>query len=256
MKFFIALLAITFFSCNQSENKKEERLNSLPKDSTQILQSENGIAVNMIDSYQVTDTLNDFILFPLKINNAKPEEETASSYSKQRNEGDLFWNVVFLNYKTNETTLLEPNKKILIGGYNVEYYSSNWGSTPKPTGIIESAKQTNYIFYTVYTDDFNNDKKLGTDDPAYFFISNEDGSNFKQVSPLNVSILQKTFPKNNSFLLLEGLKDSNNDKIFNAKDEKVYYKINMADSLFKSQEIFSPMYKLSLKKLFDKNWKN
>jgi hypothetical protein len=30
----------------------------------------------------------------------------------------------------------------------------------------------------------------------------------------------------------------------------------MSDSLLKPQEIFSPAYKLSLKKLFDKNWKN
>jgi hypothetical protein len=255
MKVFIAMLAIIIFGCNQPKNKKEETLNNSPKDSTQVLQSENGIALNLIDEYQVTDTLNDFILFPLKIYNAKTDEETVASYSKQRNEGNLFWNVVFLNYKTNETTLLEPNKKILIGGYNVEYYS-NWGSKAMPVGMIESAKQTKSIFYTVYTDDFNNDKKLGTDDPAYFYISNEDGTNFRQVSPPNVSILQKTFPKNNSILLLKGLRDSNNDKIFDDKDEKVYYKINMSDSLLKPQEIFSPAYKLSLKKLFDKNWKN
>jgi hypothetical protein len=254
MKIFIPVIFIVICSCNAAENKKNEVPGTSLQDSAKILQTPSGKTINLIDGYQVTDTVNDYILFPLQIKDAKAEEESALGFSKQRGEGSLYWNVVFYNYKTNEPKLLEPTKKILIGGYSFNYYR-NYSSNTVSAGSIETHKETPYIFYTVYSDDYNADKKLGTDDPAYFYVSNDDGSNFKQVSPQNISITQKTFPKNNSFLLLEGLKDSNNDKKFDADDEKVYYKVNMTDSALKAEEIFNPSFKISLKKLFDKNWK-
>ncbi len=254
MKIFIPIIFIVICSCNVTENKKNEVPGKALQDSSKILQTPSGKTINLIDGYQVTDTVNDYILFPLQIKDAKDEEEPALSFSKQRGEGSLYWNVVFYNYKTSESKLLEPTKKILIGGYSFDYYSS-YPNNAVSAGSIETHKETPYIFYTVYSDDYNRDKKLGTDDPAYFYVSNDDGSNFKQVSPQNISITQKTFPKNNSFLLLEGLKDSNNDKKFDSDDEKVYYKVNMTDTALKVEEIFNPSFKISLKKLFDKNWK-
>ncbi len=255
MKIFTPLLLITIiYSCKPRGDKKETFPANPLQDSSQILQGKDGTAINLIDGYQVADTVNDFVLFPLKVEDAKATEESSFGYSKRGGEGSLFWNVIFYNYKTKELNLLAPQQKILIGGYNFDYYSSTWDKS-FAAGHIETNKQTPYIFYTVYTDDFNNDKKLGTDDPAYFYVSRGDGSNFKQVSPNNISILQKTFPKNNSFLILEGLKDSNNDKKFTGEDEKVYYQVNMADSSLKAEEIFTASFKVSLKKLFDKNWK-
>lgn len=190
----------------------------------------------------------------MEVKNAKDKEESASLFSKERGEGNLYWNIIFHNYKTGENTFLEPEKKILIGGYNFNGSYSSGDSYS--SGKIETYKQSPYIFYTVYTDDYNNDKKLGTNDPAYFFVSNPNGSGFKQVSPPGISITQKTFPKNNSILLLSGIRDINNDKKFNEDDEKVYYKVNMADSSFKTEEIFNQAFKIKLKKLFDKNWRN
>ncbi len=255
MKKFIPLLLILIYSCNANENKPKQGTTPT-NDTTPVLQTLDGVAINLVEGYQVTDTLNDYVLFPLQIKDAKGKEESFSSYSKERGEGALYWNVIFYNYKTNESALLEPNKKILIGGYNVyDNYYGSYNRKSTAVGHIETAKYSSYIFYTVYIDDYNGDKKLSTDDPAYFFISNNDGSNFRQVSPDNISVTQKTFPKNNSFLLLEGLKDANNDKKFNADDEKVFYKIDMADSSLKPQEIFSSAFKVELKKLFDRNWK-
>jgi hypothetical protein len=250
MKYFIPVLLIIIFSCNSGANNKQVASDT-PEDSTQILQTVNGEAINLIGGYQVTDTSNDYILFPLQVKDAKDKEESVTLYSKERGEGNMYWNIIFYNYKTGENLLLEPEKKILLGGYNLDGYSGNIYAK----GKVETHKQTPYIFYTVYTDDYNNDKKLGTSDPAYFFVSNADGSAFKQVSPPNISITQKSLPKNNSFLLLEGLKDSNNDKKFNENDEQVYYKVNMADSSLKTEEVFNSSFKIKLKKLFDKNWK-
>ncbi len=252
MKYFIPVLLTIILSCNADGNKKQHEPNKPVQDSSQILQTANGDAINLIGGYEVTDTANDYILFPLHIKDAKDKEESAIGFSKRSGEGNMYWNIVFHNYKTGESNLLEPEKKILIGGYNVgDYYGKTYTS-----GRVETYKQTPYIFYTVYTDDYNADKKLGTDDPAYFFISNADGSGFKQLSPTGISITQKNFPKNNPFLLLSGIRDSNNDKKFDADDEQVYYKVNMADSAFKTEEIFNTSFKIKLKKLFDKNWKN
>jgi len=254
MKHFIPFLLVCIFSCHAGDNKKQQASIAPAQDSTQILQTKDGEAINLISGYEVTDTINDYILFPLQIENAKDKEESVSLYSKERGEGSMYWNIIFHNYKTSENTLLEPGKKILIGGYdyNNGYYSSDSYSA----GKVETYKQSRYVFYTVYTDDYNDDKKLGRSDPAYFFISNPDGSGFKQVSPPGISITQKAFPKNNPFLLLSGIRDSNKDKKFDANDELVYYKVNMADSTFKTEEIFNQTFKIKLKKLFDKNWKN
>jgi hypothetical protein len=254
MKYFIPLILTLIFSCNAGDNKKQQTPNTPAQDSAQILQTANGDAINLIGGYTVTDTSNDYILFPLLVRDAKNKDESVSLYSKERGDGTMYWNIIFHNYKTGENSLLEPEKKILIGGYNLNsgYYSSESYSV----GEVETYKQSPYIFYTVYTDDYNGDKKLGTNDPAYFYISNPDGSGFKQVSPPNISITQKTFPKNTPFLLLSGIRDSNNDKKFDADDEQVYYKVNMTDSAFKAEEIFNTSFKIKLKKLFDKNWKN
>ena len=252
MKYFAPVLLIILFSCNE---KKEQPSNLTPaQDSAQILKTPDGAAINLISGYEITDTANDYILFPLQVKDAKDKEESVRLYSKEGGNGAMYWNIIFHNYKTGENTLLEPEKKILIGGYNYNegYYSRDSYSA----GKVDTYKQSFYIFYTVYTDDYNGDKKLGTSDPAYFFVSNPDGSGFKQVSPPGISITQKEFPKNNSMLLLSGIRDSNKDKKFDSDDEQVYYKVNMADSLFKTEEIFNQPFKIKLKKLFDKNWKN
>lgn len=253
MKTLIPVLTLFIFSCNAGGNKKQQAPNTPVQDSAQILQTADGTAINLIGGYEVTDTSNDYILFPLQVKDAKDNEESAIGYSKRAGEGSMYWNIIVHNYKTGEHNLLEPEKKVLIGGYNLN--SGYYDSKSYSSGRVETYKQSAYIFYTVYTDDYNDDKKLGTDDPAYFFISNADGSGFKQVSPHNISITQKEFPKNNPLLLLSGIRDSNKDKKFDADDEQVYYKVNMADSSFKAEEIFSQSFKIKLKKLFDKNWK-
>lgn len=251
MKYAIPALLIILFSCNSGSNTKPETPNIPVQDSAQVLITADGKAINLIDDYEVTDTANEYILFPLLVKDAKDKEESVIGYSKRSGEGNLYWNIIFHNYKTGEHLLLEPERKILIGGYSfTDYYDITYSE-----GVVEKHKQTPYIFYTVYTDDYNADKKLGTDDPAYFFISNPDGTGFKQVSPPNISITQKRFPKNIPFLLLSGIRDSNNDKKFDAGDEQVYYKVNMSDSTFKVEEIFSTPFKIKLKNLFDKNWK-
>ncbi len=255
MKKLIPLILLIIYSCSNKE-KQSQQLVTPTNDSTQFLQTPSGARINLINDYQVTDTANDYILFPLQVADAKDKEESSSMFSKRGGEGGLYWNVIFHNYKTNQSTLLEPTKKILIGGYAFQSgYYGRIGKELNEVGRIETNKKTPFIFYTIYIDDYNNDKILSTEDPAYFFISNIDGSGFKQVSPSNICITNKSFPKNNSILLLEGLKDVNNDRKFNTDDEKVFYKVDMADSSLKVQEVFSTAFKVELKKLFDKNWK-
>ncbi len=252
MKYFIPVLLTILFSCNSGRNKKQQTPNIPALDSAQILQTAEGNAINLIGDYLVTDTTDDYILFPLQVKDAKDKEESVIGYSKRSGEGHLYWNIIFHNYKTGGNNLLEPERKILIGGYDIKGY---YNRDSYAAGNVETYRQSPYIFYTVYTDDYNGDDKLGTNDPAYFFISNADGTGFKQVSPPGISIKQKVFPKNNPFLLLSGIRDSNNDKKFDEDDEQVFYKVNMADTTFKVEEIFSSSFKIKLKKLFDKNWK-
>lgn len=254
MKYLIPVFLITIISCNVADNKNQQSPNVPILDSSRILQTADGTSINLVDGFEVTDTANDYILFPLELKNAKDAEESASLFSKERGDGNLYWNILFHNCKTGEHRLLEPERKILIGGYS--FKNSYSGGNSYSSGQLETYKQSPYIFYTVYTDDYNADKKLGTSDPAYLFVSNPDGSGFKQVSPSGISVTGKSFPKNNSTLIITGIKDSNKDKKFNKDDEQVFYKVDMADSLFKTEEIFNQSFKIKLKELFDKNWRN
>lgn len=252
MKYFSPFILILFFSCNNRAKEKQPAPTTVVQDSAQVLQAADGTQINLINDYQVTDTANDYILFPLQVNDAKDKTESFSLYSKERGEGSLYWNIIFHNYKTGENNLLEPQKKILIGGYE---YRSSYSRDAYAAGKVETFHQTSYIMYTVYSEDYNGDKKLGTNDPAYVFISNPDGTGFKQISPYGISIMQKDFPKNKQLLLLKGIADSNKDKKFNEEDEQVFYQIDMADSSFKAIEVFNQAFKIKLKNLFDKNWK-
>jgi hypothetical protein len=254
MKNLVPFLFIIFYSCNNKQSDKTPSQTNTNHDTTTVLQSPSGEAINIVDNFETMDTISNYVLFPLEVKDAKTSDESVLNYSKGRGEGRLFWNIIFYNYQTNETKLLEPTKKILIGGYNFEEYKSYWDKS-YAAGHLETNRFTPYIFYTVYVDDYNNDKKLTTADPSYIYISKNDGSNFMSISPSNINITQKFFPKNNSFLLLKGLKDSNGDKKFNDTDEIVYYKVNIADSIPKPQEIFNAAFKIELKKLFDTNWK-
>lgn len=252
MKYFIPFILVLIYSCKNNANQKQPAKNTTVNDSAQVLQAGNGAQINLFNGYLVTDTANEYILFPLQVKDAKDKEESSRLYSKENDNGAMYWNIIFHNYKTGQNNLLEPTKKILIGGYDFkDYYSRD----AYAAGKVETFHQTSYIMYTVYSEDYNADKKLGTNDPAYVFISNPDGTGFKQISPSGISIIQKDFPKNKQLLLLKGIVDSNKDKKFNEEDEQVYYQIDMADSSFKAIEVFNQTFKIKLKNLFDKNWK-
>jgi hypothetical protein len=256
MRYLLVAISIGLIYCNNNRVPANNTVSPNTQDTLSVLQDASGQAINLINDLETIDTLNDYILFPLEVQNAKAESESLLGYSKGRGEGRMFWNIVFYNYKTKALKLLEPDKKILLGGYQLDDYKSYWRKFNNvAAGSVETNKFTPYIFYTVYADDFNEDKKLTTDDPAYIYISKEDGSNFIRISPANVHITQKSYPKNNGNLLLKGLKDSNGDKQLNSNDEIVFYEVNMQDSLPTPREIMNTNFKLELKKLFDKNWK-
>lgn len=169
------------------------------------------------------------------------ESDRASSYKSMPNG---YWNIIFLNSKTNTYHLLSENKMI-IRSYNQKYGSDN-------TERISQTK--NYIFYSITSDDFDKDKKLTENDPTYLFISDKEGKKFKQLSPDNYDVVNWQYLKSVNKIVMACKKDSDKNNKFDDEDEIAIFEIDTTSEMG-PKEVFSAEFKNHLKILFDRDWK-
>lgn len=156
---------------------------------------------------------------------------------------DQHWNILFLDTSNNVQHLL-TDKKILINSYNYKYNQENGLTIPY---------KSKYIFYTVKSEDFNQDKVLTQDDPDYLFVSDKQGNNFRQISPKNMHIgAWKLLP--NDKVVMTAYRDSNTNKEFDEQDESGIYEV-IIGSNETPKEIINPNTKELIKKLYARDWK-
>ncbi|MBI2271332.1 MAG: hypothetical protein HYU69_13395 [Bacteroidetes bacterium] len=184
---------------------------------------------------------SDYILFPLTAGETT-DGGLLDSRDYKESQTD-YWNIIFYNKKTGKHHLLDDKKKMLIHSYdnrNSDY------SIP-----LQISKK---IFYTITTLDCNGDNKYNREDPAYLFVSDTDGKNFRQLTPDNYSLYSWQIIKNSNTIIMILTKDSDNNKKYEADDEKVAMSIDLSSDR-PAQEVFSNDFKAKLKDLFDTNWK-
>ena len=235
-------LALALFSCTSKND-------SLPQGSdTPITVADSLTIVNdpktnlnvQMNSFTEIDS-SGILLFPLSvIENKERSGLTISSYKEIPN--NEYWNMAFLNTKTNEYHLLSENKMLISSyKYNIEGY--------------EKAKVLDQkIFYNIKTTDYNKDKLINEKDPTYLFVSDKKGYNFKQISPSNYNFIRWQYIDSSNKIILTLQKDTYKDNLFNEKDETVMYEVN-ASFEKDATEIFSIDFKNKLKVLFDRDWK-
>ena len=68
---------------------------------------------------------------------------------------------------------------MLISSFDIKYSSGD---------NVDIAFSKRNIFYKVSVDDYNQDKKLTSDDPEYLFVSDKEGNNFRQISPTGYNL--------------------------------------------------------------------
>lgn len=240
--FLSAFLFLISCGQNKQEHPIQTSADSTKVDTVAILNDPKNNLNIQTNKFSEIDS-SGILIFPLSVSvTSSREERNYSSYSGPPNN---YWNIIFLNSKTNKYKLLSE-KKMLISNYDITYGShSDKGNAAK----------CDYIFYTITSEDYNKDKILNDDDPQYLFISDRDGNNFRQISPSNYDLHNWSFIKSSNKIIMTVRKDSNKDNHFNDKDEVTTFEVEPNKDT-EPREVFSTDLKSKLKILYDRDWKH
>jgi hypothetical protein len=239
----ILILSAVFIltSCGQNaQHQNHQNIDSTVVDSVAVLNDPKNNLNIQTNSFTEIDS-SGILVFPLSMGES---ERDGGSLSYKEMPSNTFWNIIFFNSKTSEYHLLSE-RKMLIGSYDFKYSSNDY---------IDIAQTKKFIFYTVATDDYNKDKKLTNEDPKYLFITNKEGNNFRQISPVNYDLNNWQFIKSSSKVIMTVKKDSDKNNKFDDKDEVSTFEIDLEKGT-EAKEIFTIDFKNKMKILFDRDWK-
>ncbi len=228
-----------FIACTQNKEQQQDTTNAVTDSVTVINDPKNNLNIQT-NSFSEIDS-SGILMFPLSMAETRRD---GGSFSYKEMPSNNYWNIIFLNSNTNQQHLLS-DKKMLIINYNAGYSNNN-------NAAIAQTKQ--YIFYTIVTDDYNADKIFSDEDPAYLFISDKEGNNFRQISPSNYDLQNWQFMKSVNKIILTAKKDSDKNNKFDDKDEVTTFEVDIEKETT-STEVFSNEFKNKLKILYNRDWK-
>ena len=238
---FLSVLSLTACSDKNQDVDLQEKIK---KDTTTNSQQIIFAAPQTIDSSHI-------VIYPLILQKESYGSSYGSTSSGQRT---AYWNLIFYNTETQNQNLLATDRKILI-------YSINFGSSSSSSYSSDNlwANGINVykdnIIYTGVAKDYNANKRLDENDPTYLFVSNREGTNFRQISPDNYNINSWEVVKGTTKIIMQGEKDDNRDKAFNENDASVPLVVDL-DSQKPAFEIFKQNFIDSLKHRLVSVWKN
>lgn len=247
---YILFLSTSLFLASSCQQKQQETQNHSKTDITQadslaiLTDPTNTLNIQGMNVMEIDSS--GIMMLPLSLGSDE-SNSNSSSYSYTGN--SRFWNIIFLNSKTNEYHLL-TDKKMLI---NIEKpnFNINYSTGGKMSFIPQSSR---YLFYTVISDDYNMDKSLSQEDPQYLFVSDKEGKHFRQVSPANYDLQHWQFINATNKVLLTLKKDSDKNNLFDSKDELVLFEVEIEKGT-EAKEVLSNDFKKKLKILYGSNWK-
>lgn len=139
-------------------------------------------------------------------------------------------NLVFYNFHTGESySLIDDTIHILSFAIHHEF--------DKPM-----------IFYRVVHKDYNKDQRFNGLDPVSLYISNLDGTQFKQITPSNEHFIDYSYYEATKSLLIKTAIDSNKDLKFLANDETNFRRMDLKEPKF-AKSILSDEMKNTLRGL-------
>jgi len=237
--FLSIILILTSCGQEKQEQTTQQNSNNVVVDSIAIVNDPKNNLNIQTNSFSEIDS-SGILMFPLSMGET---ERDGGSLSYKEMSGNSYWNIAFLNSKTNDYHLLS-DRKMLIDNYDVKYSSNN----------IDIAQTKNHIFYSIITDDYNKDKRLTQDDPNYLFITDKVGNNLRQISPSNYHLQSWEFVKSVNKVIMTVKKDSDKNNKFDEKDEVTTFEFDVNKGS-EAKEIFSQEFKNKLKILYDRDWK-
>jgi len=178
------------------------------------------------------------VIFPV----STPFISRKSSYRSSSYDSDgysNYWNFIFYDIKTGQKKLL-TNKKTSISSFSANL--ENVGPVLKKS-----------VLYEGYDTDYNEDGKINFKDPSQLFISDIDGNSFTRISPINEDLMEYRFVPNTDKIIFRTRRDINNSKKFNAKDENIWYLVDVSTNN-KPIEILNAAERKNIENLYFKQW--
>ncbi|MCE7993423.1 MAG: hypothetical protein HEP71_15660 [Roseivirga sp.] len=176
------------------------------------------------DSYRELDSTS-YLLIPIEWDNSPRvgEIKVAGAGRKQ--------NIFFYDPETEENRFLFDGRMQIIEGYKGHLLNSRYkGDTSKRPLNKE------HIYYSVINQDYNEDKKLDSNDPSYLYMSRFDGTGLIRLTPESYDLQTYRYIERSNIILATLTYDENQDGKFNNNDTAVLYKIDLND-LSKSKEV-------------------
>lgn len=238
--FILTVLFLTACGQNPQQQQTHQNSDSSALDSIAFSNDPNNNLNIQTNGFSEIDSSGIF-MFPLSIG----DSERIGNLSYGDIPDTSYWNIIFLNSKTDSSYFLS-DKKILITNYAFKYGGND---------NIEITQKDRYIFYSIISEDYNKDKILNNKDPKYLYISDRKGNNLRQISPDSCDLQNWQFIKSVNKVLLTVKKDRDKNNKFDYKEEITMFEVDIGNGTDTTKEVFSTEFKNTLKILYDIHWK-
>jgi hypothetical protein len=193
--------------------------------STLFAQKKEEIAFS--DAYQIDNS--EYFLIPRLLDDSNKDQF-------DKGKGSVLWgnytDIIFYNTKTDQSKKLFEGKLALIAPFLTK--RNSYYSTEKEPDVTNNILP-HHIIYSARVEDFNGDKVIDSDDPAYLFVSNKTGDKLRQITPAGFHVISWTVSKDKKIILVKGQLDKNKNKKFGNGDDQVYYRVDLDDDISKIQ---------------------
>ncbi|MFZ9027570.1 MAG: hypothetical protein ACO2Z9_01065 [Crocinitomicaceae bacterium] len=229
MRHFFLLPFLALFSCQQerkinTEDFTEDQLDSL--------------ANNLTFRYGDPVELNGGEILAIPIGNFSDDwRKSKKSFEYSSSEVIADWNLLFYN-RLQDSTYLLTEEKMRFSQIQTPNKESN---TP------------NHILYYTYAKDTDTSGILNYEDAQQLYISNLDGSKFKQITADNESLEYIRRSQKQNEIYIKTMVDINNDLRFTSEDLGQWYIYNVAEQSAPKPIIDSAIQN-KIGKLFLENW--
>jgi len=241
-KITVILISLALYGCTNSSNVPDNDINNAKaektkKDKNHVFAKGN---LHFSEPRQIDNSA--FVMYQLDFPE-KDQDSGSGSFISKSDRRPAYWNIIFLNSETHQYHLLDSSRKMRILSVNANRDADD----AVPRSLIKS----NYIFYSITTDDVNKDGKLGDDDPDYLFISDKTGNNLKQISPAGYDVRSwKLISETNKVFMETVIAKPEKDD----DPEIVPFTYDLASGA-PPQKVFAPDFINKTKALFNQQWK-
>lgn len=229
MRYIFLLPFVALFSC-----KQERQINTEDFTEDQLDSLANNLTFRYGDPVEING--GDILAIPIG-NFSEDWRKSKKSFEYRSSKMMMDWNVLFYNRQQDSSYLLTEEKMYL-------------------TQIQTPSKESNtpdHILYYTYAKDTDTNSVLNYEDAQQLYISNLDGSKFKQITADNESLEYIRRSQKQNEIYIKTLVDINNDLQFTSEDLGQWYIYNVAEQSAPKPIIDSTIQN-KIGKLFLENW--